>query len=143
AELLGRMHRRVVGTSDDGEPYRALDADLLLWVWATLCDTALLVYERVRPPLGAHDRGQYYDEWKLVAHACGVPEGDCPSTWDDFQAYLAGVVRDELRVTPSARAVAHATMVPPLPRPLDRVAARPQRLVTAGLLPPTVRSDSG
>jgi len=143
ADLLARMHRRVVGTTDDGEPYGALNADLLRWVWATLCDTALVVYERVRPPLSPAQRAQYYDEWKLVAEACGVPIETCPATWRDFESYVADVVHEELRVSPAARAVAHATMAPPLPWPLGPAAARTQRLVTYGLLPGEVRDAYG
>ena len=143
AELLARMHRRVVGTTDDGQPYGALDGDLLLWVWATLCDTALLVYERVRPPLSPRARARYYEEWKLVAEACGVSVGECPPTWEEFEAYVARVVRSELRVSDAARSVAHATMAPPLPWPLGPAAARTQRLVTVGLLPPEVRDAYG
>jgi uncharacterized protein (DUF2236 family) len=143
ADMLTKMHRRVVGTTDDGEPYGALDGDLLLWVWATLCDTALVVYERVRPPLSAGARLRYYDEWKLVAAACGVPDGACPPTWDEFQAYIAGTVRDDLYVSTAARSVAHATMAPPLPWPLGPAAARTQRLVTVGLLPPATRDAYG
>jgi len=115
AALLERMHTRVVGSTDDGQPYRAMDADLLLCVWATLCDTALAVYERVRPSLSTRDRDRYYEEWKLVAYACGVPVDGCPPTWDDFQSYLGRVVGNDVRVTASAREVAHATMVPTLP----------------------------
>ena len=143
AELLSRMHRRVVGTTDEGEPYAALDADLLRWVWATLCDTALVVYERVRPALSREARAQYYEEWKLVAEACGVPMADCPPNWADFESYVADVVHNELRVSSAARSVAHATMAPPLPWPIGAAAARTQRLVTSGLLPPEVRDAYG
>ena len=143
ADLLARMHGRVVGTTEDGEAYGALDADLLLWVWATLCDTALLVYERVRPALSRRARDRYYGEWKLVAEACGVPVELCPPTWDDFESYVARTVRDELRVSGAARSVAHATMAPPLPWPLGPAAARTQRLVTVGLLPAEVRDAYG
>lgn len=143
AALLERMHTRVVGSTDDGQPYRAMDPDLLLWVWATLCDTALMVYERARPSLSARDRARYYDEWKLVAYACGVPGDGCPPTWNDFQSYLARVVANDLRVTSSARSVAHATMAPPLPWPAGPITARPQQLVTAGLLPADVRAAYG
>jgi uncharacterized protein (DUF2236 family) len=143
AQLLERMHRRVNGVTEDGELYSALDADLLLWVWATLSDTALLMYESVRRPLSPEKRARYYEESKLVAHACGVPPELCPRTLDDFGAYFGRVVADDLRVTGAGRAVAHATMVPPLPRPLGQVAARPSQLVTAGLLPPTARAAFG
>jgi uncharacterized protein (DUF2236 family) len=143
AKLLERMHRRVNGITEDGEPYSALDADLLLWVWATLSDTALLMYESVRSPLSTDRRARYYEESKLVAHACGVPPEICPPTLDDFKAYVDRVVTEDLRVTAAGRSVAHATMVPPLPRPLGRVAAGPNQLVTAGLLPPNVRAGFG
>ena len=143
AALLERMHRRVNGVTDDGEAYSALDADLLLWVWATLSDTALLMYESVRRPLAAEKRARYYEESKLVAHACGVPSEICPPTLDDFTQYFDGVVADDLRVTAAGRSVAHATMLPPLPRPLGPVAAGPNQLVTAGLLPPAVRAAFG
>src|SRR5438094_868133 len=45
-ELLRRMHEKVQGTSDEGIPYRAMDPQLLLWVWATLVDVSVLMYER-------------------------------------------------------------------------------------------------
>jgi uncharacterized protein (DUF2236 family) len=141
--MLERMHRRVTGETEDGEPYRALEPGLLLWVWATLTDTALLMYELVRRPLSPATRDRYYDEAKLVAYACGVPEATCPETWDDFTRYFDRVVTEDLRVTPAGRSVAHATMVPPLPRPLGRVAAIPNQLVTVGLLPPSVRAGFG
>lgn len=143
ARLLERMHRGVVGTTSEGSPYRALDPDLLLWVWATLCDTALRMYELVFDPLTVADRDRYYDEWKSVAEACGVPHGGCPERWEDFQPFIDRVVAEDLRVTPEARKVAHATAVPPLPWPLRRFAAGPHQLFTAGLLPPSVRDGYG
>jgi uncharacterized protein (DUF2236 family) len=141
--MLDKMHRRVRGTTDDGEPYSALDPDLQLWVWATLVDTALLVYERVRPPLPPADRERYYQEAKLVAYGCGVPRGACPGTWDDFERYIARVVAEDLRVTDSARAVAVATKALPLPFRLGDLTAAPIQLVTAGLLPPSLREQYG
>ncbi len=141
--VLHAMHQRVRGTTDDGTPYSALDVDLQVWVWATLVDTALLLYERVRTPLSPSEREAYYEESKLVAYGCGVPRGACPSTWEDFASYIGAVVRDDLRVTRSARAVAATAMTPPLPGPLAPVAGLPNRLVTVGLLPPTLREQFG
>jgi uncharacterized protein (DUF2236 family) len=143
SKLLNTMHKRVVGTTEEGEAYDALDPDLLLWVWATLCDTALLMYENVHPPLSPSDRAEYYEEWKLLACACHVPRGHCPETWDDFQAYVDRVVADDLRVTNAARMVAHAIAVPPLPWPLGALSARPNQAVTAGFLPASLREPYG
>lgn len=141
--MLTKMHRRVTGTTDDGTPYHALDPALLVWVWATLVDTALLMYERVQPRLRPIEREVFYAESKLVAYGCGVPVGGCPDTWADFSAYIDRVVAEDLRVTSSARAVATAAMVPPLPGPLADLAAVPNQLVTIGMLPPSLRDEFG
>lgn len=141
--VLRNMHRRVQGVTDDGTPYRALDPQLLLWVWATLVETSLMVYERLRRPLTAAEVEQFYAESCLVAQGCGVPAEVCPPGWGAFTEYVAGVIADDLRVTDSARAVATAAMVPPLPGPLGPVAGVPNRLVTVGLMPPSLRDDYG
>ena len=143
ARLLRSMHTRVRGTTSDGEPYHALDPALLVWVWATLIDTALVCYERCLGPLSAVDRDRYYEESKLVAYTCGVGEGGCPADWDAFRAYFADMIATELRATPAGLAVAHATMVPPLPKPLGAITAWPLQLVTAGLFPPSLRAEFG
>ena len=55
------------------------------------------------------------------------------------------VVAEDLRVTDSARRVAKAAMVPPipLPDPLLGVLARSNQLVTVGLMPASLREQFG
>ena len=141
--MLAKMHRRVTGTTDEGEPYSAFDPDLQVWVWATLVDTALLMYQQVRPRLGVAEREQFYEESKLVAYGCGVPRGACPDRWADFAAYIDHVVEHDLRVTDSARSVAVAAMVPPLPFGLGDLVAGPNALVTVGHMAPSLRAQYG
>lgn len=141
--VLDKMHRRVRGVTDDGTPYDAGDPTLRLWVWATLTETALMVYERIRRPLPAAEVERFYAESQRIAHGCGVPPDVCPPTWSDFTDYVDEVVRRDLRVTDSARAVATAAMVPPLPGPLGPAAGVPNRLVTVGLMPPSLRDQFG
>jgi uncharacterized protein (DUF2236 family) len=132
----------VNGVSQDGVAYDAHDPELLLWVWATLVDTARLLYERCVRPLSDEERERYYAEQKLFAYACGVPPGACPDRHADFVAYFERTVADELRVTEGAQAVAHSLVHPPIPRPLRPLLA-PTLLVTAGLLPAHVRAEYG
>ena len=143
ARILEKMHRRVVGDTDLGSRYSALDTELQLWVWATLVDTALRIYERVRGPLPAAEREQFYAESKLVAYGCGVPRGACPETWADFAAYVERVVAEDLHVTRSARSVAVASMTPPVPGPAGPLLGVPIRLVTVGLMAPSLREQYG
>lgn len=115
AGVLRRRHATVRGTAPDGTPYRALDPALLLWVWATLIDTAVLVYERAVVPLTPAERDSYYEQQVLLAYACGVPEGGCPADWAAFRAYVEGVIATELRVTPTTVAVADSVVRPRMP----------------------------
>jgi uncharacterized protein (DUF2236 family) len=143
---LQAVHRRVHGVAEDGTPYDARAPELLLWVWATLVATSLLIYTRYVRPLGLSDIERYYTEQHRFAHACGVPEGACPRTYADFVAYFDDMVARELRVTDGARAVADATLHPRLPwalRPAAWPALELLNLVTVGLLPESVRAQYG
>lgn len=139
---LDRVHSTVTGLADDGTPYEARSPDLLLWVWATLVETSMLVYTRYVHPLTAAELNAYYVEQTRFAAACGVPEGHWPRGYAEFAEWFDGVVHRELRVTEAARDVARATLRPAVP-----LAARPAfealNLVTIGLLPPTLREAYG
>jgi uncharacterized protein (DUF2236 family) len=141
ARLQGR-HRTVRGTDDTGAAYDARDPALLLWVWATLVETTVVVYERCVAPLSTADRERHYEEQQLFALACGIPDGAWPDGLAAFEDYYATMLADELRVTPAARAVAHAVVHPRVPGPL-RPALAPNTLLTAGLLPPVLREEYG
>ncbi len=144
---LRGVHRRVRGTVADGRTagarYDAADHDLLLWVWATLVEGALLVYTRYVRPLAVADVEAYYAEQKRFLVACGAPADAAPETFAEFMAWYDRMVEDVLEVTPAAREVADAILRPrQLPLPL-RPAFDVLNLATVGLLPPTLREGYG
>lgn len=139
--LRGR-HRPVQGLDDSGAAYDASDPELLLWVWATLVETSLTIYERCFSVLPERERERYYEEQQLFALACGVPDGGWPECLAEFSEYYATMLADELRVTPSARAVAQSIREPRVPRAL-RPAMTPNTLLTFGLLPSRLRAGYG
>jgi uncharacterized protein (DUF2236 family) len=143
AAFLRRRHAEVTGSRPDGVRYRALDPTLLLWVWATLVDTALLVYEQAVRPLPPADRDAFYEQQKLVAYACGVPEGRCPQTWDDFRAYVDTTIATDLRVTETTRGVVRSITRLPLPPPLDRLGGSTVSAFTGVLLPAPFADELG
>jgi uncharacterized protein (DUF2236 family) len=146
ARQLRAVHARVRGVAGDGTPYDARDPELLLWVWATLVDTSLLVYTRYVGALGEAERDRYVVEQRRFGRAVGIPAGRFPDDEAGLRAYVERMVAHQLRVTEPARDVARATLRPPLPGPL-RPAARPAGellgLLTVGLLPPALRTDYG
>lgn len=132
------IHEFVVGPD-----YRANDPDNLLWVHATLVDTALRCYTYFVGPLTHRDREAYYQEMKRVAAAFGVPHGTHPDTLVDFEQYVADTVAT-LEVTDTARELMAFVLEPTLPARLD-VPLTPllgnQRLNTVAMLPDRLRDE--
>jgi len=143
ARRLRERHAEITGRMADGSSYRALDPDLMLWVWATLVDTLVVSYQRYVRMLGEGERDQLYREWRAVGRACGVPLSRLPETWDGFAAYVGSVVDGDLSATDTARVVAEQIHRPPLPRPLGPAIGRGLAALTAPVLPDRLRAELG
>lgn len=138
ARYINQVHSRVRGPG-----YNALDPDLLLWVHATLVDTALVTYETFVRRLGPPEADRFYQEMKTLGELLGVPSAKFPALLTDFNDYIASSVRDgPVRVQPLARELAQHVLRPRL-RLVPGGAMIPFEVVTAGLLPPTLREQYG
>jgi len=135
ARVRGVLHE-TVGSFSAGTPYDGRAPDLVRWVWATLVDTALVVYERFVEPLDASAREAYYADQQVIARLLGVPPDRVPGSYAAFRAYFEGLVESEaLSVGREAREIAEAVLHPPG----GLGGAGTLRLVTAGLLPERLR----
>jgi uncharacterized protein (DUF2236 family) len=147
---ISRVHARVRGTLDaDAGPFRrgtpdsARDPELLLWVHATLVDTALLSYEKFVAPASPALARAYYRESKLVARLFGVPKEIIPRSLTEFRAYMRRMFEsDVLAVSEAGREIAQGVLHPPLAVGI-RHAVESTVLVTAALLPPALRQRFG
>jgi len=136
ARSVNQAHGRV-----RGEGYRALDPDLLRWVHATLVDSALVTYETFVKPLAAPEREDFYQESKLLGEILGIPREQFPATHRDFNDYIAAMTSDgPVRVEPRAMDLARLVTRPRL-RLVPGPTMIPFEVVTAGLLPPTLREQ--
>lgn len=95
AEKINRVHRAVkgslnqtVGAHHAGTSYHALDPELLTWVWATLADTAVLVYETFIGSLTDEEKESYYEEFKKLLPPLGGDKETTPSTFKDLKTYF-------------------------------------------------------
>ena len=68
-DAIRAIHRRVngvlaetTGRYPSGTRYSAEDPDLVLWVHATLIESVLLIYERLKAPLTPAERDEYCAE---------------------------------------------------------------------------------
>jgi uncharacterized protein (DUF2236 family) len=147
ARGVERAHARVAGVLTEragrfaaGTPYSGRDPELMLWVWATLVDTALEVYERFVGGLDLAARRAYYADHRCVVRVLGVPDALVPPDWEAFRAWFdAQVASDALCVTPTAREIAVAVLEPAA----ALAGAGRLRLLTSGLLPPRLREGFG
>ncbi len=131
ARHVYRVHRRIQGRLPDGTPYAATDVDALVWVWATLTDTALLVYEKAVRPLTPAELRTYYAESRLSMLLFGVFPEELPASWSEFSDYFVRRAA-QLQVIPAARRLADELFdLSPVLRPLLRA----YRRFSAALLP--------
>ena len=134
--------RDTVGPFPAGTRYSAEDPALLLWVHATLLDSLPLVYDAIVAPLTPADRDAWCRESAPVARALGA-SGDVPETWAALQDYMAGMYASgHIVVGDTARGLARDVLSPRLSAAIAPVRAI-NRLVTVGLLPPSVRDQYG
>lgn len=136
AAQVRAVHEHVVGPT-----YRADDPALLLWVHATLVDTAMRVYQRFVRPLSDDDAETYYRQSKTVAELLGCPLDAQPETLADFRAYVRVMV-GSLEVGATARSLAHEVLHPKAPVVLSPAFALAREL-TVGLLPRPLREQYG
>jgi uncharacterized protein (DUF2236 family) len=142
------VHGRVRGVAaanvlTGGIPYNARDPELLMWVHATLVDTAMLVYRRMAGELGRRDAGQFYQESKVVARLFRIPERLIPSGLGEFQRYMRQMIEHgPVRVSATARELARSILYPPVPI-VPSFAFDVLNIVTAGLLPAPLREQFG
>jgi len=138
ARAVNQTHGRV-----RGHEYRALDPDLLLWVHATLVDSALVTYDTFVRALSPRERDEFFQESKLLGELLGIPRERFPVMYDDFVDYMDGMLSDgSVRVGPLAIDLGRQVVRPRL-RLVPGRAMIPFEIVTAGLLPRSLREQYG
>jgi len=154
ARHVNRLHRHVTGAlGAEAGPYvaetayHAQDPTLLLWVYATLVDSALAVYPLLVGPISRAEQRQYYEETKRTAVLLGVPRAMLPTTLEDFEAYVdATLSGSALVVTPAARVLGRQLLALPLPRALrfaQPLAHYLAEQLTIGFIQPRLRDLYG
>jgi uncharacterized protein (DUF2236 family) len=113
ARSLHTLHARIggelpaaVGTYAQGSRYEANFVPALVWVYATLIESAVKAYSLVLP-LADADRAVYYGESKELAGLFGIPSSALPEDWSAFETYMRAMcASDALGVDERSRAMA-------------------------------------
>jgi uncharacterized protein (DUF2236 family) len=123
-----------------GTPYAADDPELLLWILATLMDSASLVYSKYVARLSPAELDALWADYRVVGGLFGLRDADMPADHAAFRAYMREMLLSgDLHVTDEARKLATRVVfrppVPPAAIPLRELVNQ----TTIGLLPPTLR----
>lgn len=111
AEAIARQLNRV-HSGIKGEGYVATDPELQLWVFATLMDTTLRVFEGM--PLPPNWQELFYEESKAAAALLGIPATIYPADLQAFNQYFEKMLHGPvLGAAPVCREVAQAILQHP------------------------------
>jgi len=129
-----------VGRFQRGDRYHANDEQALLWVHATLVDTALRVYELLVHELSGLEREAYYQESKVFAYLFGLGDDVIPPDFISFRRWYADTIdSDTIAVGEPALQTRKFLLSPP--RPIYGPLVSWVEVFTAGLLPAKLREQ--
>jgi uncharacterized protein (DUF2236 family) len=160
-DRINGIHDRVHGTLGDvaagarqsttapapERRYSAHDPLLKAWVHLTLLDSSLRTYQLFVGPLSTEEQDRYCAESRVITEWLGVAPAMLPASVDELRAQMDARLASanasaEIIVSPEARELADAILWPPIGRWIWPIAAT-HRLITIGLLPPTLREAYG
>lgn len=125
-ERVRRMHERVNGVRPDGEPYEAMDPDLIGWVHTCIPWAVMAAFERYRRPLTDDERDRYLAEQAVIGRMGGA--GEIPETYADLQDYVEDM-RPKLAITEQTRTFFAFLMSAPFGPALPELLARRLKLL--------------
>ena len=147
ARRVHALHRTIrgaikedVGRFRRGDRYQANDERALLWVHATLVETAMRVYELVVMPLSAPEHEAYYAESRLFAYLFGIPDDVLPPTWQDFLRWYDEEIASET-IAVGGPALEMRRFLFRAPTPALAPFAAWFEILTAGLMPARLREQ--
>jgi uncharacterized protein (DUF2236 family) len=147
ASRLYAIHLKVNSASVNGSSpdpqvnYSASDPHLMLWVYATLVDSAMVGYRTLLPDLSRRQWEQCYQESRLLAQLFGIDEQDLPPALPDMEAWVQSMLAsDEITVSPTAKLLAKSLLSA---RWYSWLAAPSIYVLAAGFLPPKLRDAYG
>jgi uncharacterized protein (DUF2236 family) len=149
ARRVHSIHGRVTGVIEEaacglpaGTTYAANDQGALLWVHATLIANAVRAHELILRPLAPDERETYYEESKRFALLFGLSEEVVPADWAAFERYYEDMLASG-RIAPTRAAHDMAAFLLEPPHPAIDSVWRWYAVMTAALLPPSLREGFG
>jgi uncharacterized protein (DUF2236 family) len=88
--IHGRVNGRLPESMEGplaGQPYSAHHAGALFWVWSTLFESSIMMFEMLERSLTPDEKIRLYEEGKTAAYIFGLSPDDFPPSYEDFMDY--------------------------------------------------------
>lgn len=143
------LHKTIGGTLEEphgawpaGHRYEANTEEALLWVHATLVDTAVMVYDLCVRKMSDAEKEIHYQDTRKFARLFGISDRVLPPNWPAFKRYFDATLASEvLTVGAAGREMGRFLLTPP------NTPVTPMwkwyETVTAGFLPERLRAAFG
>ena len=140
--ISGKMDESI-GTYNQGRLYFADNPALQMWVFATLIDTAIFIYEHFVEALNDAEKAQYYRESTIWATWLGITRDALPPDYAAFQNYLSEMLEsDQIVVGENGRLIQSFIFRPNLSYVPNWIWG-PMRLLTKAFLPNRLQKQYG
>ncbi len=147
ARRVHAIHSRIsgsitedVGAFAEGSHYEANDEDALMWVHATLLETAVQMYELGVRPLSYAEKNRFYKETRRFALLFGIPDRVLPRSWGEFLDYYQRMLDSDV-LTVGEPGLELSGFLFSSPRPALAPLFRWLETMTAGLMPPRLQQE--
>jgi len=149
--VVRTMHERVEGELGEdsggyapGTPYRAHDAELMLWTIAVAAESSAYFYELLVRPLRTRELDAFWSDWVRFGELFGMAPEVAPADWAAFRDYFDGFLASEhVGLTEEARQVGLGVAFHIPTSPLVAPAMELHNLIMLGSLPTRVRRHYG
>ncbi|MEZ4745064.1 MAG: oxygenase MpaB family protein [Calditrichia bacterium] len=150
AARVRTVHRSVtgemgetVGSFEQKRRYFAENPVLLMWVFATLVDTSIVIYELLFQQLSDAEKDQFYRESCIWGGWLGVSADVLPADYPAFCNYLQSMAdTGQLAVGVAGREICESIFRPNI-RWIPNIALAPVKFLTIGMLPKSLRPAFG
>ena len=143
ARVRGEL-QRPAGRFPAGTPFAADAPELLLWVLASLVDSALVFYDTYVASLSHDEREAYWQDYRVIGRLFGLEDDEMPADIRAFDAYIQDMLNgSDLFVTSAARELALQIVMRPPVGLTKRPVLELVNFITVGLLPVGLRRQVG
>ena len=115
ARRLRSYHSNIHGYMPDGSRYFANDETAVFWVHASIAETGILMYEKLKKPLTLKEKDQLINELYKSALLMGLHKRELHESWNSFNEQYQFIKKNLLYRIDATNEIAQVLVKPHIP----------------------------